>query len=382
MPHEQMAFDIAVIGAGIAGASISCELASDASVVLLEREDRPGYHTSGRSAALYATINGNPLVRALSIASGPFYREPPPGFCEHPLLSPRGLLMIARADQRAALDAVYANAGGPGRLQMLDAQALRGHNPLLREAYAAAAIWDESAADIDVHAMLQGCLKLFRTRGGALRTGAGAGNLRRANGAWKVSTRQGEVSARIVVNAAGAWADEVAVNAGLPPLGLTPLRRTALVTGAPENAHAMTPPLRDWPMTIDVDEEFYLKPEAGALLLSPAEETPMPPQDIQPDEIDVAICIDRIERAFDMRVRQITRKWAGLRTFAPDRSPVAGYDPKGENFFWLAGQGGYGFQTAPALAQAAAALVRGNNLPAALSDAGVMATQLSPARFR
>ncbi|MCC2095964.1 MAG: FAD-binding oxidoreductase [Hyphomicrobiales bacterium] len=387
-------FDVAVIGAGIAGVSVAAELAAKTTVVVLERETQPAYHTSGRSAALFATNNGNPLVRALSVASEDFYRNPPDGFVEYPLLSPRGMLMIGRQDQEQALARFHAGSGkGAGKgtgdnaskgssLPRLDEAQTREKSPLLRADYGARSVWDAAASDIDVHGLLQAYLKVFRRAGGILRTQSEVAALRREGNGWRIATGSGDIAARVVINAAGAWADEVATVAGLRPLGLQPMRRTALIVDPPDKASAMMPPLRDWPMTIDVDEQFYLKPEAGMLLVSPAEETPMPPQDIQPDELDVAICIERIERAFDLNVRHVKRKWAGLRTFTPDRAPVVGFEPGADGFFWLAGQGGYGYQTAPALSQTAACLVLRDPLPAAVAAAGVSAVDLSVERFR
>jgi D-arginine dehydrogenase len=375
------AFDVAVIGAGIAGISLAAELAQHGSVVVIEREEQPAYHTSGRSAALFATNNGNPVVRALSFASEDFYRNPPDGFVEHPLLAPRGLLMIGRPDQCDALNAFQAGTGKGERLPKLDANQTRSKNPFLRADYGASAVWDEMASDIDVHSLLQAYLKVFRRSGGTLLTKREVTALRKQSGGWEIVTGNGSIAAGIVVNAAGAWADAIAALAGVRPLGFRPMRRTAMIVDPPDEVSAMSPPLRDWPMTIDVDEQFYLKPEAGMLLLSPAEETPMPPQDIQPDEIDIAICIDRIQQAFDIDVRHVRRKWAGLRTFAPDRTPVAGYDPQAQGFFWLAGQGGYGYQTAPALSRLAAALVRSLPVPQDIAAFGVAAADVAADRF-
>ncbi len=375
-------FDIAIVGAGIAGVSAAAELAPYFSVAILERESQPAYHTSGRSAALFTVNNGNPLVCALSAASEPFYANPPAGFCEYPLLAPRGFLHMARADQRAQLDAFAAAMGGPHRLEEIDEAQMRQRIPLLREGYAAAALWDPTAADIDVHALLQGYLKLFRAAGGILLADCDVKGMQRSNKAWTIETRKGVVKAQTVVNAAGSWADELATLAGLEPIGLTPLRRTAMIVEAPAAASLLAPGLSDWPMTRDIDEQFYLKPESGALLLSPSDETPMPPQDIQPDELDIAICVDRIEKAFELKVQSIKRKWAGLRTFAPDRSPVVGFEPGMDNYFWLAGQGGYGYQTAPALARLSSALLRGEDIPEEIQYLGITQSRLSPARFR
>ncbi|WP_370300871.1 NAD(P)/FAD-dependent oxidoreductase, partial [Pseudooceanicola sp.] len=244
--------------------------------------------------------------------------------------------------------------------------------PLLRPDHCAAGLFDASAADIDVAALHQHYLKSFRAAGGQICTGAEVLALAQGGAGWQVETGSGVFSAAIVVNAAGAWADEIAQRAGLAPRGLVPKRRTAMIIAAPEGTAT-----ERWPMVIDVDEQFYLKPEAGKFLISPADETPSPPCDAQPEEIDVAICVDRIERAFDMRVHRIESKWAGLRSFLPDGNPLAGYDPAAPGFFWLAGQGGYGIQTAPALARAAAALINDVSLPDDIARAGVTPALLS-----
>ncbi|MDN2565423.1 FAD-binding oxidoreductase [Aquibium sp. A9E412] len=368
--------DIAVIGAGIAGASLASELAATHRVVLVEREPQPGYHTTGRSAALFSTTYGPPVIRAMSRASAGFFEAPPQAFAEHALLGPRGMLMIARADQAEALEAAHAALAEHGTVERLTGEAARQRAPLLRAGYAAGAIAEAGARDIDVHALHQGYLRRFRRAGGRLVTDAELVALAPEGGRWRVDTRAGTVLADAVVNAAGAWADAVAQMAGAAPVGLVPKRRTALIVAAPEGARPA-----GWPMVVDVAEEFYMKPDAGRLLVSPADETPSPPCDAQPEELDVAICVDRIERAFDIAVRRIENKWAGLRSFVADKGPVVGYAPERPGFFWLAGQGGYGIQSAPAMARAAAALVRGEALPADIADQGVTPAALAPARL-
>jgi D-arginine dehydrogenase len=369
-------YDFAVVGAGIAGASVACELARSARVVLIERESQAGYHTTGRSAALFSGIYGPAQIRALSRASLPFFRNPPAGFAATPLLSPRGVLMIARAGQLPHLEAMRREVAGRGSVEVLEGSALRAMMPLLREGYAAAALCEKDASDIDVHALHHGYLRAFRAAGGRLELDDGVVALERSGGGWRVGARRGTFMAGVVVNAAGAWADEVAQLAGAQPMGLSPRRRTAVTVRAPDG----TDPSR-WPMAVDIEEKFYLKPESGRLLLSPADETPSPPCDAQPDELDIAVCIDRVETAFDLGVRAIESKWAGLRTFAPDRNPVVGFDPAVAGFFWLAGQGGYGIQTAPAMARLAAALALGREAPADIVAEGVDARALAPARL-
>ena len=369
-------YDFAVVGAGIAGASVACELAREARVVLIEREAQPGYHTTGRSAALFSAIYGPAQIRALSRASLSFLRDPPAGFAETPLLAPRGVLMVARRDQFAHLEALRREVSGRGDVETLDGAAARRMMPLLRGDYVAAALFEKDASDIDVNALHQGYLRAFRAAGGRVVLDGEVVGLDRSADGWRVSTRQRSFHAGIVVNAAGAWADEVAGLAGAAPAGLTPRRRTALTVAAPDGFDAAR-----WPMAVDIEENFYLKPESGRLLLSPADETPSPPCDAQPDEMDVAVCVDRIEKAFDLSVRTIGNRWAGLRTFAPDRNPVVGFDPAVAGFFWLAGQGGYGIQTAPAMARLAAALALGRNVPNDIAGEGVEAGALAPARL-
>lgn len=361
-------FDCIVVGAGIAGASVAAELAPRMRVALLERESQPGYHTTGRSAALFTVAYGPPVIRALTRASGAFYRDPQSPHLSAPLLRPRGVVFVARPDQQDEM-AALAEELGPA-VQPLSAAEVRRQAPLLREGYAAGGLSDPSASDIDVHGLHQHYLRAFRAAGGTLLTGAEVTGLERA-GDWQVQCSAGTLRAPILVNAAGAWADELAALAGLPRRGLVPKRRTALIVAAPEG---LSPD--GWPMVVDVAEEFYLKPDAGKLLISPADAEPSPPCDAQPEELQVALCIDRIERAFALSVRRIESKWAGLRSFLPGGCPLAAYEPGAPGFFWLAGQGGYGIQTAPALARAAAALVLGDPIPDEIAAEGVSAAGL------
>ena len=358
VPEGADSFDFVVIGAGMAGASVAAGLAARARVLLLEMERQPGYHTTGRSAAVFAPIYGPQPIRALTRASEAFYRDPPEGFTDHPLFSPRSILMAAREDQLGALEALMAELGSDGPVARLDAGETREAMPLLREGYAAGAVHDPTGQDIDVHALHQGYLRQVRSRGGRIETEAEAVRLTRSGGAWEIATSDAAFRAGTVVNAAGAWADAVGALAGAERIGLVPKRRTALMVPAPEGRV-----LEGLPITVDIEEQFYLKPDAGRLLISPANEDPEAPCDVQPDEMDIAICIDRIERAFDLSVRRIETKWAGLRSFVADKCPVAGFSDRVEGFYWLAGQGGYGIQTAPALSEFAAAELLGDAVP-------------------
>lgn len=365
--------DIVVIGAGMAGASVAAELSRRARVALVERESQPGYHTTGRSAALFTKAYGPAPIRALSRASHAFFRGEGPGNPPPGLIRTRRALFVARTDQQEALAGLRQELGAAVEPCALDTAL--DLVPLLRRDYVAAALLDRDAADIEVHGLHQHYLRSFRANEGALHLRAEVLGLSRDGDGWVVETRGQRLRAPVVVNAAGAWADEVAAMAGLRRLGLRPLRRTAMLVSPP--AGLVPDP---WPMVIDCDEEFYLKPDAGKLLLSPADETPSVPCDAQPEEIDIAICVDRIERAFDLQVRRIEHKWAGLRSFLPDGNPAVGYDPEAAGFFWLAGQGGYGIQTAPAMARYAAALVLGDPLPGDIVAEGLGVDSLSPGR--
>jgi D-arginine dehydrogenase len=375
---ERHETDFLIVGGGIAGASAGASLACEGRAVIIEREPQPGYHSTGRSAALYTEHYGNATVRALTRASGKFLKAPPAGFAEHPILSRRRMLFIARPEQMSQLDAaaeeMRAGGGAPRRLDWSEARLLV---PILAPGYGAGALLDPQAMDIDVHALLQGYLRAFRSAGGTLVADAEVIGLERAGGAWHARTREAIYTAPVIVNAAGAWADAVAGLAGLPPLGIAPLRRSMVTIDAPAGVDVAT-----WPMFNDVEEQFYVKPDAGRLLLSPAEETPSPACDAQPEELDLALAVDRLERATTLKVTRLLGRWAGLRCFAPDRTPVAGFDPLAEGFFWLAGQGGYGIQTSPALGSLTAALVRGASMPADVAAEGVAEAGLAPSRFR
>ena len=370
--------DVLIIGAGIAGASAAYELAHSGRVIVLERESQPGYHTTGRSAAVYTQNYGNREIRALTLASGSFFDTPPDGFVEHPILSPRGALFVARKDQLTTLEDSFreGHALVPS-IRRVDADEAVEISGSLDRNYVAAAIFEPDARDIDVHALHGGYLKGLRRRGGLVVTDAEVIALLSEDGVWVVKTRAGDYSAPIVVNAAGAWCDTIAELAGVRPIGLVPKRRTVFTFDPSQELD-----ISAWPLTIDVDETFYFKPDAGKILASPADETPSPPCDAQPEEMDVALAIERIHAATTLDVRLITHKWAGLRSFVSDKTPVVGMDNEAKGFFWLAGQGGYGIQTSPAMGRAAAALINTGALPNDLVEAGVNPTMLAPNRLR
>jgi D-arginine dehydrogenase len=376
--HCNMRYDFIVIGAGIAGASLAYELARRARVCLIEGESRPGYHATGRSAALFAPSYGAREIRALTRASRAFFDQPPAGFCQQPLLLPRGCLYVARPDQRERLaNMVREIRASGGSVATIDANAARMCVPLLRPGYVAEAALDTDAMDIDVDALHQGYLRGARAAGAMIVSNCLVTKIQQRGGTWSIDLPDGAATAPTLVNAAGAWADEIAALCGGRPVGLRALRRTAVLVDAPGDVD-----IKSWPAVIDADEQFYFKPEAGKLLLSPADETLTPPCDAQPDELDVAIAVDRVQASLAIDVRRVSHRWAGLRTFAPDRVPVVGYDPHVPGLFWCAGQGGYGIQTAPALARTAAALAQRNPLPQDVADQGLIVDNMSPRRFR
>lgn len=360
-------YDIAVIGAGIAGASIAAELAGRARVVVLEGEAQPGYHTTGRSAAFWEECYGGPDIVPLTLASGRYLRE-------HGMLTPRGALYIARSGDEAEAERFHARFAGSGvTLERLDRAGLERLVPGVKPAWTVA-LSQPGCADIDVAGLHQHYLGQARRGGVDLTMRAQVTALEREGGGWRIVTAQGaEIRAGLVVNAAGAWADPLARMAGADPLGIQPYRRTVAQLRTDP-----TPPAT-LPLVLDLRGDFYFKPESGRLWLSPHDETPSDPCDAAPEELDVALAIDRFEQVVDWRVATVERKWAGLRSFAPDRRPIYGFDPAREGFFWFAGQGGYGIQTAPAAARLAAQLLLG--LPRdAMTDA-LDQGLYSPARF-
>ncbi|MEQ1807430.1 MAG: FAD-binding oxidoreductase [Burkholderiaceae bacterium] len=368
-------FDIIVLGAGMAGASIAAELAPQRKVLLLEVEDQPGRHSTGRSAAMFFESYGNATVRALTRASRAFLEQPPEGFADVPLMTPRAAMFVANEEGLPRLQAMLTAPDAAPTLQPLSLAQAMARVPILRSTWLAGAAIDESGCDMDVAAIHQGYLRTARRAGAQLMLGAAEVAMQQRAGVWRLRTRAGDFDAPLLVNATGAWADVVAQQAGARRVGLQPKRRTALTLPIPPGFDA-----RDWPLTIDVDETVYFKPDAGQLLLSPANEDPMEPCDVAPEELDVALAVHRFETLTTVQVARINRRWAGLRSFVADRSPVAGFDPQVEGFFWLAGQGGYGIQMAPALARTAAALLLGQALPGDVAALGVTALALSPAR--
>ena len=369
-----------IIGAGIAGASLAWRLArAGRPVVLIEREPQPGMHSTGRSAAMFMESYGPPGVRALTRASRDFYLHPPAGFAEAPLLSPRHALFVATAGQQAALARMQADLAASGTtMVLLNSELLAQAAPALKPGLFQNALLDEQGYDMDVHALLQGFLRGARQAGARLLTGVQPLRAAHDGQRWRVALSDGnELVAHTVVNAAGAWADELAALFGAAPIGLQPRRRSAFTFRAPEGVD-----IGGWPMVADVDEAWYFKPDAGQLLGSPANADPVPPHDVQPEEFDIALGIHLIQEATNLRIERPTATWAGLRSFVADGDLVIGFDDACPGFFWLAAQGGYGIQSAAGASLLAASLIAGQPLPAELAAHGVEPRVVSPLRLR
>lgn len=345
-----METDILIVGAGIAGVGLAAELASIYDVSVIEQESVPAYHSTGRSVAIFIRNYGNEVIRALNRASFPLLDKPDPMLFPHPLLSARGQLFVADENGLAQHQALLDEADGLRPLSVDEALALM---PMLRPERIAAAAYEHDARDIDVGALHQGWLRKARAAGARLMTDTALRNAERVRGRWHVQTREGRIVAATIVNAAGAWADTVARACEIPPLGIQPMRRSVAVLPAPVGHD-----IRAWPATDDSAEGWYCKPDGGKLYVSPAEEIPVDAHDAYVDDMVLAEGLYRFESAVDYPVTRVERSWAGLRSFAPDRTPVVGFSGEQAGFFWLAGQGGYGVQTAPALSRLACELIR------------------------
>ena len=367
---EKHEFDVVVIGAGMAGATAAAALSADRKVALVEAEEAPGFHSTGRSAAIWI-LNYGPLdVRMLTGLSRSFFENPPPGFADVQLIRHRPVVFAANQGQLAAMDALIA---GGAEIRPAAPAEIEAMVPAFRPGYLAAAAIEVDAFDMDVAAIHQGFLRQHRANGGVLALRSRAGMIERVAGEWNVATSSGAIfRAPVVVNAAGAWGEEVGQIAGAAKLGLTPCRRTAaIIDPSPFDAE-------NWPMIIDVDHQWYVRPEARTrLLVSPCDQTPSYPHDIQPDELDIAIGIDRMQQALDIEVRRVEHSWAGLRTFTPDGSLAFGWDRQAEGFFWAVGQGGYGIQTGPAAGLLVADMITGRDP----GEAGSILAAIDPGRF-
>lgn len=365
-------YDAVIVGAGMAGASLAAELAVDMSVLLVEMEEQPGYHATGRSVAFWQESYGGPGVQPLTRASRPLLEQPEPDFAEAGFLVSRGALHIGRSEdegQRAAMVEEF----GSGVFEPLDGRALAARVPGLRQDWVVG-LEEPGTCDIDVAALHTAYLRRFRKRGGALLCRSRFERAHRAGGEWEIALSGATVRAPLLINAAGAWADTVAVASGVRPVGIAPLLRTVVQL-------RVDPPVADaLPLILDLAGDFYFKPVGGGRIwLTPHDEQPSEPGDVAPDAVDIALAIERLQSAVDWKIEAVERKWAGLRSFAPDRLPVYGRDPDQPDFFWFAGQGGFGIQTAPAAARLAAALILGRDDPLL---AGLDASRYAPQRFR
>ena len=364
--------DILIIGGGIAGLSAAAELSRSARVTVLEAEEQIGFHSSGRSATMVHYALGDRLVRRLTLASRPFFDSPPDGFSEAALGHRMAVLVHARDDELDELNALHAEISAFATVERLDGRGVHELCPRLRPD-ARHGIADRDGTRLDPHALLQGNVRMLRRNRGELHSGKRVSSIERDGNGWRVTTEGADAySAAVVVNAAGSWADQVAGLAGIKPVGLQPKRRTIITFDAPPSTN-----LEQLPFAKTVGDELYFAPESGRLFASPMDEVPSDPCDAQPDEYDVALAAHRMEQRTIVKVERIHSRWAGLRTFAPDRHPVAGFAAEAEGFFWLAGQGGFGLQTSPAMARIAASLILGTPWPIA----EIAPAELSPCRF-
>jgi D-arginine dehydrogenase len=359
-------FDLVIVGAGIAGASLAAEISATRSVLLLEAEAHPGYHSTGRSAAFWDECYGGPLVQPLTTASGPFLADPPKNFHDGPLMHPRGALHIGTDVQASLADDMLADFAVSGvHIERKDLAGINAYVPGLRPKWTNG-LWEAACSDIDVAALHAAYLRQAKRQGVQLLCNSRLETASWHDGQWHVKAGSAQFSAGMLVNAAGAWADNVAQIADVRALGIQPFRRTIAQLAVSPDVPA------DLPLVIGLDGSFYFKPDTGGRLwLSPHDETAMPACDAAPEEMDVAIAIDRLQQVVDWDIKRVEHKWAGLRSFAPDRLPVIGRDPQHEAFFWFAGQGGFGIQTAPAAAQLAAAILDPSRSAPAHVDAAV-----------
>lgn len=364
--------DVLIVGGGIAGASLAARLAGSMRVLLIEAEELCGRHATGRSAAFWqASLGGDTPERRLSLLSKPMFDENWPG-TDTPLLRPRGAVHLTGAHGDTFAEG--EELSGEFAPVHLDRAGLEALIPGMREQWSGA--WYEaSCADIEVAAFHAACLAEAKRQGCEIRTDASLLSARRDESTWQVGTSAETVTAGILVNAAGAWGDQVAARCGVAPMGLSAKRRTVVQLRVARTG------LRDLPFVTDLHESFYFKGEGdNSVWVCPLDETAVDPCDVAPEELDVAIAIDRFEKAVDWPVEAVERKWAGLRTFAPDRGMKFGFDPDAVGFFWCVGQGGMGIQTAPAASLLCASLIRGEELPAELD--GIDAADFAPRSCR
>nr|WP_321302794.1 FAD-dependent oxidoreductase [Alcaligenes faecalis] len=375
-----MVYDYVIVGAGMAGVSLAYRLPESAQVLVLERESHAAYHSTGRSAAMFVETYGTETIRALTVAGNDFFSHPPAGFSDQPILLPRGVLYVGTAEQQGLLDSQYQDWHEQGLdVSRLSAEEALAMVPCLDPAQLAGALYDGQGQDMDVHALHQGFLKGAQAKGVKLRLDTEVLSAKWDGECWEVqlNSEPTTLRTRVLVNAAGAWADTLAERCGVQALGIQPKRRSAFLFSPPEGVDH-----REWPAVIDIGEEFYFKPDAGMLLGSPANADDVDAHDVVAEELDVATGIYRIEERTQLRIRRPSHTWAGLRSFAPDGELVIGQDAQCSGFFWLAGQGGYGIQTAAGASLLAASVLQKQDLPESLKALKIDPAVVSPARFR
>lgn len=373
-------FDVIIIGAGIAGASVAYRLSAHVSVLVLERESQPGYHSTGRSAAMFMETYGTPQIQALTRAGREFFEQAQSsGFTDQPVLHPRGCIYVARPDQKEELDSMHTQALALSpNVEFIDPDKIVEMAPCMKKELLYGGVLERNAEDIDVDVLHQGYLKGMRKNGAVLKNNAEVVQCQRIEDKWQVSLANGEsFRCTTLVNAAGAWADHIARLSQVAPVGLQPCRRTAFTFDAPEGLDLLT-----LPMVVDIGEQYYFKPDAGQVLGSPANADPVDAQDVVAEELDVATGIYYIEEATTFKIRRPNHVWAGLRSFVKDGDLVVGFDRTAEGFFWLAGQGGYGIQSSAGVSELASALILNQPLSETLLKEKVDPTLVSPNRFR